>query len=109
MTGTASFYEDGNTTPVFVSPCRVKKARPFAFKAGNESEWSTARHLTMSIPLTATSGVVKKGLIVQISGIDGDPTISHVNFIVQSGIGSGFAATRTIVLKSEIVETPRVV
>lgn len=109
MTATASFYEDGDTTPVFVSPCRVKKAKPSAFKAGNETEWSTARHLMISIPISATSGLVKKGLIVQVDGVDGDPTLNHVNFIVQSAIDSGFAATRNVVVKTEVVETPRVV
>lgn len=103
----ASFYELGNTTPVFVTPCRVKKPRPSAFDAGNVTQWSTKRSLIIQIPLTAASGIVDKGLIVQVSGAD-DPSINMINFVVQSSLSGSFAAVRNVSVTTEVNETPRV-
>jgi len=107
-TGTASFYEDGNTTPVFTTPCRVKKPRPSAFDAGGQTEWSTKRTMVVKVPMTATSGIIRKGLIVQISTPDGDPTINLINFVVQSSLGSQFSAEREVLVTTEVNATPRV-
>lgn len=107
-TGTASFYEDGNTTPVFVTPCRVKKPRPSAFDAGGQTEWATKRSVVIKVPMDTTSGIIRKGLIVQVSTPDGDPTINKINFVVQSSLGSQFSAEREVLAISEVVETPRI-
>ena len=107
-TGTASFYEDGNTTPVFTTPCRVKKPRSSAFDAGGQTEWATKRAMIIKVPMTATSGLIRKGLLVQVSTPDGDPTINLINFIVQSSLGSQFSAEREVLCSSEVSETPRV-
>jgi len=107
-TGTASFYEDGNTTPVFTTPCRVKKPRPSAFDAGGQTEWSTKRTMVVKVPMTATSGIIRKGLIVQISTPDGDPTINLINFVVQSSLSSQFSAEREVLVTTEVNATPRV-
>lgn len=107
-TGTAKFYENGNTTPVLVTDCRVRKPKPSSFDAGNQTEWATKRETIIKIPMDATTGVVKKGLIVQVSTPDGDPTINHINFTVQSSLGSQFSAERSVVVVSEIIETPRI-
>lgn len=107
-TGTASFYEDGNTTPVLVCPCRVKKPKPSSFDAGNQTEWATKRDLIIKIPQNATTGIVRRGLIVQVSTPDGDPSINLINFRVQSALDSQFSAERSINVVSEINETPRI-
>lgn len=107
--GTAMFYEDGNTTPVLTTPCRYKKPRPSAFDAGNQTEWATKRILSLRVPLNADTDIIEKGLIVQISSPDGDPTINHINFTVQSALGSQFAAERDITISTEVIATPRIV
>lgn len=109
QTGEAKFYEDGNSTPVLTTTCRLKKPRPSAFDAGNETEWATKRIVVMKVPLNATTGVIRKGLIVQVSTPDGDPTINHVNFVVQSSLSSQFAAEREVTLSTEVSATPRIV
>lgn len=106
--GTATFYEDGNTAPIFSCPCRVKKPKSSSFDAGNQTEWTTKRELKIKIPQNATTGIVRRGLIVQVSTPDGDPTINHINFIVQSALDSQFSAERTINVSTEINETPRI-
>ena len=108
QTGTAKFYEDGNTTPVLVAACRVKKPRPSTFDASNQTEWATKRALVLKIPMDATTAVVRKGLLVQVSTPDGDPTINQINFIVQSSLSSQFAAEREVSVVTEVSETPRV-
>lgn len=104
----AKFYVAGNTTPVMTTPCRVKNPRPSSFDAGNQTEWATKRSMIIQIPVTALAGVVKKGLIVQVTGAD-DPTVNNVNFVVQSAMGASFAAVRDVACISEVVETPRIV
>ena len=107
-TGTAKFYRDGNPVPVFTTPCRVKKPRSAAFDGGNQTEWSTKRTINIKIPQNATAGVIEKGLIVQISTIDGDPTINKINFTVESALDSQFSAERNVVCVSQVVSTPRI-
>lgn len=108
QTGEAKFYEDGNTTPVLTCSVRVKKPRPSAFDAGNETEWATKRNLVLRVPMNATTGIIRKGLIVQISTPDGDPTINHINFVVQSALRSSFAAEREVAVTTEVEERPRI-
>lgn len=107
-TGTITFYQEGNTTAVLTTTCRLKKPKPSSFDAGNQTEWATKRLLTAKIPLNATTGVVRKGLIAQVSTSDGDPTINHINFRVESSLVAQFAAEREVSLSTEVVETPRV-
>ena len=109
QTATASFYVAGNTTPVLVTSCRMKKPKPSAFDSGNQTEWQTRRGMILRIPMDVGLNVIEKGLIVQVSTPDGDPTINHINFVVQSALSSQFAAERSITCVSEVVETPRVV
>lgn len=108
-TGTAKFYEDGNPVPVLVTPCRIKKPKPSSFEAGNQTEWSTKRDLIIKIAQNATTGIVRRGLIVQVSTTDGDPTINKVNFVVQSALDSQFSAERSINVVTELNETQRIV
>ena len=108
-TGTAKFYRDGNVVPVYTVPCRVKKPRSAAFDGGNQTEWSTKRTITIKIPQNAITGVIEKGLIVQVTTIDGDPTINKINFTVESALDSQFSAERNIICVSQVVSTPRIV
>jgi hypothetical protein len=111
-TATASFYVDGNTTPVLICTGRYKKPKPSSFDAGNQTEWSTKRLSVLKVPLEFpapyTGFVITKGLIVQISTPDGDPTINKINFTVQSALTSQFAAEREVTLATEIRETQRI-
>lgn len=108
QTGTARFYEDGNPTPLITCSVRVKKPRSSAFDAGNETEWGTKRALNLRVPMAATEGIVRKGLIVQIDTPDGDPSINHINFIVQSSLKGSFAAERDVLVMTEVAERPRI-
>jgi len=108
-TGTAKFYEDGNTTPVLVTTCRVKKPRPSPFDAGNATEWATKRTIILKVPQDATTGIIRKGLIVQVSTTDGDPSINHINFTVESQLDSQFSAERNVTCSTEGNEMARVV
>lgn len=107
--GEAKFYEVGNVVPVLTTPCRIKKPKTAAFDASDATAWSTKRISIIKVPLNATTGIIKKGLIVQISTPDGDPTINHINFTVESSLGSQFTAERQVVVSTEVVETPRIV
>lgn len=110
QTGTISFYEEGNATPVLTTTCRLRKPKPSAFDAGNQTEWATKRNLVARIPLDlAGDFVVRKGLIAQVSTPDGDPTLNKINFVVQSSLTSQFAAEREVTLVTEVTETPRIV
>lgn len=109
QTGTASFYEQGDSTPVLVCSVRVKKPRPSSFDASNETEWSTKRYVVLKVPMSATSGIIRKGLIVQVSTPDGDPTINQINFTVQSALTSQFAAEREVTVATEVEPRPRIV
>ena len=109
QTGTASFYEDGNTTPVLVCPVRVKKPKSGVFEAGNQTEWSTKRTVALRVPMDSTDGIIRAGLIVQIETPDGDPTINLINFTVQSALKSSFAAEREVIVVTEVKERPRIV
>ena len=108
QSGTAKFYENRNPTPVLTTTCRLKKPKPSAFDASNQTQWATKRGLVMKVPLNATTGVIRKGLIVQVSTPDGDPTINHINFTVESALNSQFAAEREVTLVTEVEETPRI-
>lgn len=108
QTGTAKFYVNGNTNPIFTCTCRVRKPKPSAFDAGNQTEWATKRGLVIKVPLVVATEVIQKGLIVQISTPDGDPTINHINFVVQSSLVSQFAAEREVTVVTEVNETPRI-
>lgn len=108
-TGTAKFYEPGNPIAVLTTGCRVKKPKPSAFDAGNQTEWSTKRDTIIKVPQNATTGIIKKGLIVQVSTPDGDPTINKINFVVQSALDSQFSAERNVIVMTEVSETPRIV
>lgn len=111
-TATASFYEDGNTTPVLVCTARYKKPKPSSFDAGNQTEWSTKRLSVLKVPLEFsapyTGFVITKGLIVQLETADGDPTLNKISFTVQSALTSQFAAEREVTLATEIRETQRI-
>jgi len=108
-TGTASFYEDGNPVPVLVCPCRVKKPKPSSFDAGNQTEWSTKRLPIIKIAQNQPDiDLIRKGLIVQVSTPDGDPTINLINFVVQSALDSQFSAERNISVATEIMKTDRI-
>lgn len=107
--GTASFYEDGNTTPVLVANCRVKKPRPSAFDAGDQTRWATKVVTIIKIDRDQPDiDLIRAGLIVQVSTPDGDPQINEVNFVVHSSLGSQFEAERNISVVSEMVKTPRI-
>lgn len=108
QTGTVKFYEKNNTTPLVTTTCRVKKPRPSAFDASNQSEWATKRMLILKIPINATTDVIRQGLIAQVSTPDGDPTINLVNFVVQSSLSAQFAAEREVLVASEVKKTPRI-
>ena len=108
QTGTAKFYVDGNSTPVLTCSVRVKKPRPSAFDAGNQTEWATKRAMVLRVPMNASTGIIKKGLIVQISTPDGDPTINHINFTVQSSLKSSFTAERDVLVFTEVSERSRI-
>jgi hypothetical protein len=107
QTGTIRFYEDGNTTPVLVTTCRVKKPKPSAFDAGNASVWSVKRDIVIKVPLEGTEAI-RKGLIAQVDTDDGDPMINLINFTVQSTLGSQFSAERSVVCVTEGSRTPRI-
>lgn len=107
-TGTAKFYRDGNPVPVFTVPCRIKKPRMAAFDGGNQTEWSTKRTVVIKIPQNAISGVIEQGLIVQVTAIDGDPSINKINFTVESALDSQFSAERNVTCVSQVVSTPRI-
>lgn len=108
-TGTARFYETGNIVPVLVTPCRIKKPKPAAFDASNQTEWTTKRTMIIKIAQDATTGIIRKGLIVQVSTPDGDPAINHINFVVQSSMDSQFSAERNVTVDTEVTESPRIV
>lgn len=108
QTGTAKFYKPGQVTPVLSCSVRVKKPRPSAFDAGNETEWATKRALVLRVPMDASTGVIQKGLIVQINTPDGDPTINKINFTVQSSLSSSFAAEREVLVVTEVSERARI-
>lgn len=108
QTGTAKFYEKGNSTPVLTCTVRVKKPRPSAFDAGNQTEWATKRNLVLRVPMDATTGVIRKGLIVQVYTPDGDPTINQINFTVLSALKSSFAAEREVTVTTEVDARPRI-
>lgn len=106
----AKFYDRhsaSKNTPVFTTKCRVKKPKPSAFDAGNPTEWGTKRVLVLQIPRTATSGVIKQGLIVQVSGSN-DDAINGVTFVVQNQLESGYAYARNVVVETDVKATPRV-
>lgn len=108
-TGTARFYEDGNTTPVLECNCRVKKPKASAFDAGDQTRWATKRDVVIKIGQEQPGlDIIKPGLIVQVETPDGDPTINHINFIVQSSLDSQFSAERNVIVQSEVKETPRI-
>lgn len=114
MTAEAWFFREGNTTPLFKSPCRVKKPKPSSFDAGNQTNWSTKRDLVIQVPLSVSPDIIQAGLIIQVhvpdGGVmDGDPAIYNINFTVQSQLDSQFAAARNINVVSEILKTPRIV
>jgi len=116
-TGTANFYKTGGTTPVFADvPVRVRKPKPSAFDAGNQTENAYKRGGKIKAPLDLTAyaasgvdpNVITKGLLVKISTPDGDPTINNIDFFVQSALTSQFAAEREIVYSTEVVKTARI-
>jgi len=107
-TATATFFEDENTTPVLVTVGRMKKPKPSSFDAGNQTEWSTKRIVVLKVPQDATTGIIRRGLICQLSTPDGDPTINQINFVVQSALNSQFSAEREVTLATEINEAPRI-
>ena len=108
-TAEAKFFEKGNTTPVLITTGRLKKPKPSSFDAGNQTEWSTKRGVVLKVPQDATTGIIRRGLIVQLSTPDGDPTINHINFVVQSALNSQFSAEREVSLVTEINEAARIV
>jgi hypothetical protein len=108
-TGTANFYEDGNPVPVLTCPIRMRKPKPSAFDAGNQTEWGTKRGVVGKVPLNVDTEVIQKGWICQVSTPDGDPTINNINFVVQSSLVSQFAAEREVTFITEVTDTPRVV
>jgi hypothetical protein len=107
-TAIATFYEDENETPVLVTVGRMKKPKPSSFDAGNQTEWSTKRIVILKVPQDATTGIIRRGLICQLSTPDGDPTINQINFVVQSALNSQFSAEREVTLATEINEAPRI-
>lgn len=107
QTGTARFYEEGNTTPVLVCPVRVKKPKPSVFDAGNATVATNKRDIVFRVPLAGTE-IIRKGLIVQVETPDGDPKINMVNFVVQSTLGSSFTAERSVAVVSETNVTQRI-
>ena len=108
QTGEIKFFEEGNATPVLTTTCRLKKPKPSSFDAGDQTRWATKRLLTAKVPLNATTGVIKKGLVAQVSTPDGDPTINHITFRVESSLVAQFAAEREVSLSTEVVATPRI-
>lgn len=113
QTAEAKFFENGNTTPVITTTGRLRKPRPSAFDAGNQTEWATKRIVVLKVPINATTDVIRKGLLCQLAPIDpakadGDPSIYKINFTVQSSLVSQFAAEREVVLATEVEERPRI-
>ena len=109
QTGTAKFFEDGNTTPLLECSVRVKKPRPSAFDAGNQTEWATKRAMVLRVPMDATTEIIQKGWIVQVSTPDGDPTINQINFTVQSSLKSSFTAERDVLVSTEVSARQRII
>lgn len=108
--GTIKFYENGNSTPVFETTCRLRKPKPSSFDASNQTEWSTKRLVLAKIPLEIPGvDTIRRGMIAQVSTPDGDPSINLVSFTVQSSLTSQFAAEREVTLATEVNETPRIV
>lgn len=108
QTGEIKFYEEKNLVPILVTTCRIKKPKPSSFDAGDQTRWATKRLVIAKVPQNATTGVIRKGLIAQVSTPDGDPTINHITFRVESALNSQFSAEREVSLSTEVVATPRI-
>lgn len=102
-------------TLVCTTPGRFQHLRS-PLDASSAAQWSTKRAGRAQIPLDATTGMIRKGLLCQISaGVDDkgnaiplrDPTLGLVTFTVQSAINSSHAALRTVEMVSELAPTPR--
>jgi hypothetical protein len=119
-TGIARFYDTTSATPtteLFHCTVRVKKPRPSAFDAGNETRWATKRRLVLKCPmdipeLADLGGAILSGWVVQIEPVDpanpdGDPTIYGISFSVMSALTSQFAAEREVAVETEVQPTPR--
>jgi hypothetical protein len=107
-TAELKFFNDASNTPVLICMGRLRKPRPSAFDAGNQTEWATKRVVVAKIPLGATTDIIQKGWYVQVSTTDGDPSLNHVTFTVQSSLVSQFAAEREVLLATEVSKTPRI-
>ena len=108
QTGQIKFFEEGNTTPVLVTTCRLKRPKPSSFDAGDQTRWATKRLVTAKVPLNATTGLIRKGLVAQVSTADGDPSLNLITFRVESSLVAQFAAEREVSLSTEVVATPRI-
>lgn len=109
MNITAKFYDTAGTLKVTTKGRWQHKRSPL--DASSATSWSTKRAGHIQIPLTASTGLVKKGWVVQISaGTEPlrDPTLGLISFTVQSAVNSSHAALRTIEVVSEVAATPRV-
>lgn len=108
-TAEVRFYEPGNVTPVLVTKGRVKKPKPASFDAGNQTIWDTKRETHIKIPQAGTAGLVRKGMIVQVSTTDGDATLNGINFTVLSALDSQFSAERNISVATDVSQTARII
>ncbi len=113
MNATANFYtttkipkEAPTLTLLFSTKARVQQIRrPLDIISGEQ--WGNRRSVRVQIPLSATSSLIEKGLVVRILG-GNDPALAKVTLIVQSAINSSHAAVRTIECISELANTPLV-
>lgn len=111
----AKFYDTAGTLKVTTKGRWQQKRSPL--DASSATSWSTKRAGHIQVPLTASTGLIPKGWITQISaGVDDkgvviplrDPTLGLISFTVQSAVNSSHAPLRTIEVVSEVAATPRV-
>jgi hypothetical protein len=95
---------------VIDSKARVQQIRQ-PRDSSTPDQWSTSRWIRIQIPLKATSGMIRKGIIVQVEQGDDpdfDPTLALISFTVQSAVNSSSAALRTVECVSTISAVPRI-
>lgn len=109
MNVTVKFYDTAGTLQVTTKGRWQHKRSPL--DASSATSWSTKRAGHIQVPLSASTGLIKKGWIAQISAGDTplrDPSIGLISFTVQSAVNSSHAALRTIEVTTEVAATPRV-
>lgn len=88
--------------PAIIQPLRTPLDIP------SQTQWSTSRGIQLQITQSATSTLIRHGLIVRVLNGGGNTDLEKISMTVLAAVNSSHGGLRIVDCKSELADTPAI-